>query len=64
MHPEEIRGHIDKLRQREAELAAQLADPALYAKVDECRRVGAEHRKLERKIASYFKSRKGKRLWQ
>ena len=30
----------------------------------ECEAVFAEHRKLERKIASYFKSRKGKRLWQ
>ena len=30
----------------------------------ECEAVLAEHRKLERKIASYFKSRKGKRLWQ
>ena len=53
MHPEEIKGHIEKLRQREAELATQLADPALYAKVDECRRVGAEHRKLERLFADY-----------
>ena len=30
----------------------------------ECEAVLTEHRKLERKIASYFKSRKGKRLWQ
>ena len=30
---------------------------------DECAAVLAEHRKLERTIASYFKPRKGKRLW-
>ena len=29
----------------------------------ECEAVLAEHRKLERRIASYFKSRKGKRIW-
>ena len=31
---------------------------------EECAIALTEHRKLERKIASYFKSRKGKRLWQ
>ena len=31
---------------------------------EECASVLAEHRKLDRRIASYFKSRKGKRLWQ
>ena len=30
---------------------------------EECAAVLDEHRKLERRIASYFKSRKGKRLW-
>ena len=30
---------------------------------DECAAILDEHRKLERKIASYFKSRKGKRIW-
>jgi len=30
---------------------------------EECAVVLDEHRKLERRIASYFKSRKGKRLW-
>ena len=31
---------------------------------EECAAVLDEHRKLERRIASYFKSRKGKRIWQ
>ena len=31
---------------------------------EECAIALTAHRKLERKIASYFKSRKGKRLWQ
>ena len=31
---------------------------------EECAIALTEHRKLERKIASYFKSRKRKRLWQ
>ncbi len=31
---------------------------------EECAVALTEHRKLERKIASYFKSRKGKRIWQ
>ena len=30
---------------------------------EECAAVLDEHRKLERRIASYFKSRKGKRIW-
>ena len=30
---------------------------------EECAVALAEHRKLERRIASYFKSRKGKRIW-
>ena len=47
MTPAEITPYIDKLRVRGAELEAKLADPAIYAKVDECRRVTQEHRKLE-----------------
>ena len=31
---------------------------------EECAAVLDEHRKLERRIASYFKPRKGKRIWQ
>ena len=47
MTPEEITPYIDKLRGRGAELEAKLADPAIYAKTDECRRITQEHRKLE-----------------
>ncbi len=47
MSPEEIKPHVENLRKREKELAALLADPALYAKADECRKLGSEHRKLE-----------------
>ena len=47
MEPAEIQEYIDKLRARGSELEAKLADPAIYAKVDECRRVTQEHRKLE-----------------
>ena len=47
MEPEEIKEYIDKLRARGAELEAKLADPAIYAKPDDCRRVTQEHRKLE-----------------
>ena len=47
MTPEEITPYIDKLRGRGAELEAKLADPAIYAKADECRRISQEHRKLE-----------------
>ena len=47
MEPAEIQEYIDKLRGRGKELEAKLADPAIYSKVDECRRVTQEHRKLE-----------------
>ena len=47
MSPDEIKAHIEDLRQREKELAAILADPAIYAKPDESRKLGSEHRKLE-----------------
>lgn len=53
MTPEEIKPHIERLRQREKELAALLADPAIYAKVDECRKLGGEHRKLENLFADF-----------
>ena len=47
MTPEEISSYIDNLRDRGVELEAELADPAIYAKPEECRRVSQEHRKLE-----------------
>ena len=53
MHPDEIKSYIENLRQREKELAALLADPAIYAKTEECRRLGSEHRKLESLFADF-----------
>ena len=53
MTPEEIKPHIERLRQREKELAALLADPAIYGKMDECRKLGGEHRKLENLFADF-----------
>ena len=47
MEPEEIKEYIDKLRARGSELETKLADPAIYAKPDDCRRITQEHRKLE-----------------
>ncbi len=47
MTPEEIKGYIDRLRGRGTELERRLADPAIYSRPDECRRVSQEHRKLE-----------------
>ena len=53
MHPDEIKSYIENLRQREKELAALLADPAIYARPDECRKLGSEHRKLESLFADF-----------
>ena len=47
MVPEDIAGYIEKLRVRGRELETALADPAIYAKTEECRRISREHRKLE-----------------
>lgn len=47
MAPEDIAGYIENLHGRFAELEAALADPAIYARGAECRRVSQEHRKLE-----------------
>ncbi len=47
MTPGDISDYIDRLRLRAAELERRLADPAVYAKVDECRRISQEHRRLE-----------------
>ena len=53
MQPEDIKNHIERLRIREQELAAALADPGIYAKQDECRRLGGEQRKLESLFADF-----------
>ena len=47
MVPEDIAGYIENLHGRFAELEAALADPAIYTRGAECRRVSQEHRKLE-----------------
>ena len=47
MVPEDIAGYIENLHGRFAELEAALADPAIYSRGAECRRVSQEHRKLE-----------------
>ncbi|MBR7139017.1 MAG: peptide chain release factor 1 [Lentisphaeria bacterium] len=53
MSPDEIKIHIENLRQREKEVAALLADPAIYAKPEESRKLGSEHRKLESLFADF-----------
>ncbi|MBP5531742.1 MAG: hypothetical protein J6Y54_06925, partial [Lentisphaeria bacterium] len=53
MEPAEIKEYIDKLRDRGKELEAKLADPAIYAKPDDCRRVTQEHRKLEKLFSDF-----------
>lgn len=53
MTPAEIQPYIDKLSQRAAELETALADPDIYARTDECRRVTQEHRKLETLFADF-----------
>ncbi len=53
MTPEDIANHIDGLRARRIELEAALADPGLYARSDEFRRVSQEHSKLETLFRNY-----------
>ena len=53
MHPDEIRNHIERLKLRAGEVAELLADPALYAKPEECRKLGSENRKLENLFADF-----------
>ena len=47
MTPEDIADHIETLRGHFAELETQLADPAVYNKAQELKRISQEHRKLE-----------------
>ncbi|MCQ2378505.1 MAG: peptide chain release factor 1 [Victivallaceae bacterium] len=47
MVPDDIRSYVEKLRVHAAELEKRLADPDIYARADECRRVTREHSKLE-----------------
>ncbi|MBR2358339.1 MAG: peptide chain release factor 1 [Lentisphaeria bacterium] len=47
MTPGDIELHIEKLRDRAQELEQALADPAIYQKSSELKRVSQEHRKLK-----------------
>ncbi|MGE4565127.1 MAG: peptide chain release factor 1 [Victivallaceae bacterium] len=47
MTPDDIAPYIGKLEARFGELERALADPAVYARIDECRRLSQERRKLE-----------------
>lgn len=47
MLPEDIKAHMERLGTRRKELETTLADPSLYARPDEARRVTQEHRRLE-----------------
>ncbi len=55
MTPEDIAGCIERLRPRLAELETALADPAVYAKPEECRKISQEHRKLENMFSDFSK---------
>ncbi len=53
MTPEDIAAYIAKLETRFAELESALSDPAVYARMDECRRLSQERRKLELLFETY-----------
>ena len=46
MTPSDISGYIEKLRSRADELEKRLADPEIYSRTDEFRKVNQEHSKL------------------
>ncbi len=53
MVPEDIAGYIQNLHERFSELETALADPNIYAKTVECRRISQEHRKLDTLFQKY-----------
>jgi len=53
MTPDEISAYMENLRVHAKELESSLSNPAIYAKIDECRRISQEHRKLEGLFADY-----------
>ncbi|MDD4817569.1 MAG: peptide chain release factor 1 [Victivallaceae bacterium] len=53
MTPQDIAEPINNLRDRFKELETELADPAIYGKVSELKKVSREHSRLERLFASY-----------
>ncbi len=53
MTPQDIAEPINNLRARFKELETELADPAIYGKVSELKKVSREHSRLERLFSSY-----------
>ena len=53
MVPEDIASHLESLQVRFAELEKLLADPALYSDPEKSRKVGSEHRKLEKMFRDF-----------
>ena len=53
MTPDDIRGYIENLKTRFAELEKQLGDPDIYARTSEFRQVNQEHRKLSTLFADF-----------
>ncbi len=53
LDPADIRAHIDHLREHAAALAESLADPAIYGKPADLKRISQEHRKLGALFADY-----------
>ncbi len=53
MIPDDIANYIAGLQPRSAELESALSDPAIYARVDECRKLSQERHKLETLFADF-----------
>ncbi len=53
MTPEDIAAHISSLHDRRSELETALADPSIYARPEEFRRISREHSRLESLFRSY-----------
>ena len=53
MVPEDIASHLESLQVRFAELEKLLADPDLYSDPEKSRKVGSEHRKLEKMFRDF-----------
>ena len=53
MTPSDISSYIEKLRTRADELEKRLADPEIYSRTDEFRKVNQEHRKLSLLLEKY-----------
>ena len=53
MQPEDISQYIDKLRSHTTHLETLLADPAIYSRAEEFRKINQEHRKLSALISNF-----------